>query len=114
MKSVGEFLINQLLSENNINYSIQYAIPSENGGYYRFDFAIWDNNKNLIRLIEFDGEQHYEDKCTPHYGDYKIIHNRDLAKNDYCKHNNIPLVRIPYYEKENLTLELLLGNQYLV
>ena len=114
MKSVGEFLINQLLSENNINYSTQYAIPSENGGYYRFDFAIWDNNKNLIRLIEFDGEQHYEGKCTPHYGSYEEIHNRDLSKNDYCKQNNIPLVRIPYYERENLTLELLLGNQYLV
>ena len=114
VKSIGEFLINQILSENNINYTTQYTVSGPKRGCYRFDFAIWDENNQLSRLIEFDGEQHYEDKSTSYYGNYEIIHNRDLAKNDYCKQNNIPLVRIPYYERENLTLELLLGNQYLV
>lgn len=114
MQSIGEFRINQILSKNDINYSTQYTVPSKNGGYYRFDFAIWDTNKNLIRLIEFDGEQHYENKCTSFYGDFEIIHQRDLDKNLYCKNNNIPLVRIPYYERDNLSLELLLGDKYLV
>lgn len=114
MKSMGEFLINQILSENNINYTTQYTIPSQNNGCYRFDFAILDENNNPIRFIEFDGEQHYEDKCTPYYGVYEEIHQRDLMKNEYCKNNNIPLIRIPYWERENITLEKLLNLQYLI
>ena len=26
----------------------------------------------------------------------------DKIKNEYCKNNNIELIRIPYYEKENI------------
>jgi hypothetical protein len=28
-----------------------------------------------------------------------------LIKNQYCFQNNIPLIRIPYWEKDNLTIE---------
>lgn len=114
IKSIGEFFINQILSENKIKYINQYTIPSKNKGYYRFDFALLDNNNNPIRFIEFDGEQHYENKCTPYYGIYEEIHQRDLEKNNYCKNNNIPLVRIPYWERDNITLEMLLGEKYLI
>ena len=27
---------------------------------------------------------------------------RDNIKNEYCKKNNIPLLRIPYWEKKNI------------
>lgn len=30
---------------------------------------------------------------------------RDKKKTDYCLKNNIPLIRIPYYKKQDLTIE---------
>lgn len=107
-------MINQILSENNINYLTQYAVQSSNNGYYRFDFVLLDDDSNIIRFIEFDGEQHYADKCSQYYGDFEEIHKRDLEKNEYCKNNNIPLVRIPYWERDNLTLDMIVGNKYLI
>lgn len=35
-------------------------------------------------------------------------------KNKYCLINNIPLVRIPYWERDNITLDIILGDKYLV
>jgi hypothetical protein len=37
---------------------------------------------------------------------------RDKKKNDWAAANNIPLVRIPYWEKENITLEMLMDSKY--
>ena len=39
---------------------------------------------------------------------------RDIIKNNYCLRNNIPLVRIPYWKKKDISLEMLLGNEYLI
>jgi len=35
---------------------------------------------------------------------------RDQKKNDWAATNNIPLVRIPYWERDNITLEMIMGN----
>lgn len=35
-------------------------------------------------------------------------------KNDYAFINNIQLVRIPYWERDNITLEMILGDKYLI
>jgi hypothetical protein len=35
-------------------------------------------------------------------------------KNSYALDNNIPLIRIPYKEKENLNYELLFSDTYLM
>lgn len=110
VKSVGEMRINQILSQAGINYSSQYTIFI-NQSYYRFDYAIFDSNNQLIRFIEFDGEQHYLESG---FSNYEVIHKRDIIKNQYCYENNIPLVRIPYWERDNLTLDLILGNKYLL
>ena len=62
LSSLGEAEIEAILQENNINYSTQYTfsdLRGPKGGLLRFDFAIFENNK-LSRLIEFQGEQHYE------------------------------------------------------
>jgi hypothetical protein len=110
VKSVGEMRINTLLSQANINYTTQYAVFIDKA-YYRFDCAILDNDNNLIRLIEFDGEQHYKES---NYYDYQTIHRNDLRKNQYCKDNNIPLVRIPHWERDNISLDLIFGDKYLI
>ena len=37
---------------------------------------------------------------------------RDRIKNDYALSHNIPLVRIPYWERDKITLEMILGSTY--
>ena len=114
-KSKGEFNIIQILNKNNISYIKEYIFPNSK---FRFDFAILDNNHNIIRLIEFDGEQHYENNIKNSgwntYEKYEYTLQNDLKKNKLAKENNIPLVRIPYWERDNITLELLFNNKYLI
>ena len=40
--------------------------------------------------------------------------NNNIIKNKYSKDNNIPLVRIPYWERDKMTLDMLLGKEYLI
>ena len=53
--------------------------------------------------IEYDGRQHFE--IVKKFGglegfiDTKI---RDTIKNTYCKKNNIKLIRIPYWDFDNI------------
>ena len=64
----------------------------------RFDFAILNKDKSVKSLIEYDGEQHF--KPVDYFGGedgYKQTVYRDEIKNQYCKNNNIPLLRLPYY-----------------
>lgn len=112
--SIGELHINKILSDNNIQYKSQYTnsdLETDKGGYLRFDFAIIENDK-VIRLIEFDGPQH---KNIGYYftNDTDII-NRDNIKNEYAKKNCIPLVRIPYYKRDSITIEDLMGDQFII
>lgn len=109
LKSAGEEKINKILSESDINYSTQYTVFI-NSSYMRFDYAIFDNSNNLMRLIEFDGEQHF----NPNSNWYDKTHTNDLLKNQYCIDKNITLVRIPYWEMDNLNLDLLLNDKYKV
>ena len=111
-KSIGEFNIIQILNKNNIPFIKEYCINN-----YRFDFAILNNNK-VIRLIEFDGEQHYKENIRNSgwntYEKYEYTLKNDLIKNQIAKELNIPLVRIPYWERDNITLDLILEDRYLI
>ena len=112
--SIGELNINKLLTNNNIIYKSQYTnsdLRTDKNGYLKYDFAILENSK-VIRLIEFDGPQHY--KQENYFGNLEIIQHRDNLKNNYAKENNIPLVRIPYYKRNCMTLEDLMGDRFLV
>ena len=80
----------------------------------RFDFAIVNNVNQIIRLIEFDGEQHYRGDIRGYWNSLNRVKESDKIKNNYCLKHNIPLVRIPYWERQNITLEMLLGNKYLI
>ena len=112
-KSIGENNIKQLLENNNISYAEQYTFSDlKNIKPLRFDFAIFYNNQ-LVRLIEFDGIQHYEEqKYFSH--SLEEIQTNDNIKNEYAKNNNIPLVRIPYWERDTITIEKILGDEYLI
>lgn len=113
--SIGELHINKILSNNSIQYKSQYTnsdLETEKGGYLKFDFAIMENNK-VIRLIEFDGPQHDSNNANYFSNDTNLA-ERDNVKNNYAKKNNIPLVRISYYKRDSMTIEDLMGDQFII
>lgn len=112
--SIGEYYISNILKENDIRYVKEYTfkdLKSDKNRYLRFDFAILDDSNNPIRLVEFDGEQHIN-KNSIYYSE-QLVQN-DILKNHYCKEHNIPLVRIPYKMLNKLSLELILGDEYII
>lgn len=110
--SLGELNIKNILDKNNISYKEQYSFPNlKDKSKLRFDFAILNGNNQIIRLIEFDGKQHYEENKF-FAQTLEEQNKKDNIKNQYCKDNNIPLVRIPYWERDNITLKMLLGKEY--
>ena len=111
--SIGEMNIKKILEDNNIEYKEQITFDDlKNIKPLRYDFGIYENGK-LVRLIEFDGIQHFEEQD---YFTHNLtsIKNNDIIKNKYSKDNNIPLVRIPYWERDKMTLDMLLGKEYLI
>ena len=113
--SIGELNINKVLSNNNIKYKTQYTnknLQTTKGGYLRYDFALLNEQDEVIRLIEFDGPQHSQD--FDYFGKHEEIAKRDQLKNQYAKNNNIPLVRIPYYKRDTIILKDLIGNDFLI
>ena len=112
--SIGEFNIEQILIKNNMVYKKEYTESSLERR--RFDFALFNKNNEIIRLIEFDGEQHFNQSrgTWQNHESLEIIQQRDENKNKWAAAHNIPLVRIPYWERDNITLEMIMGDRYLV
>lgn len=101
--SKGETKIGLLLEKRNISFKSEYSFENlvgVNGGLLRFDFAILNSNNELVSLIEYDGEFHFMERYK---GDgFKDTQIHDKRKNQYCKDNNIPLLRIPYWDFDNI------------
>ena len=114
-RSIGEYKIIQILDNNNIPYVKEYSFPNS---CLRYDFAILNKNHEVQLLIEFDGEQHYLKNVKSSgwntIDKYIYTEEKDTEKNNLAKQYNIPLIRIPYWERDNLTLELLFNNKYLI
>ena len=111
--SISEMNIKKILEDNNIEYKEQVSFDDlKNIKLLRYDFGIYENEK-LIRLIEFDGIQHFKEQAYFTH-DLTATKNNDIIKNKYSKDNNIPLVRIPYWERDKMTLDMLLGEEYLI
>ena len=102
--SKGELYIKQLLEKNNIVFKQEYKVsdlPRQ-----RFDFAIFQNNQ-LSKLIEYDGIQHFQEWDI---GTDSLVtrQERDKRKDEWAKNHNIPLIRIPYWELNTLTIDKIL------
>lgn len=100
-KSKGEYYIQNFLEKHNIKYKREYMFDDcRNINPLPFDFAIKTDNK--LKLIEFDGSQHFgESNYWGNKRTFKDIQRNDKIKNNYCKENNIPLLRIPYWWLRN-------------
>ncbi len=111
VKSYGELAIRKILLENNVEFETEKTFSDL--GKLRYDFYLPKQN----RLIEFDGEQHYRD-CNDNssWGKVSLAERqaRDRLKDKYALDNQIQIIRIPYWEKENLNLEMLLGDKFLI
>lgn len=109
-RSSGELKIRDILNENKIKFEEQYIIP-ELSKYMKFDFAIFDEQNNLIKLVEYNGKQHYS-PIEKWGGEEQFIiqQERDIRKKNYCENNNIPLLVIPYWEYDNITIKSLIEN----
>ena len=115
MQSSGELKISQILNLFNIPFEQEKIFDDltfSSGGKARFDFYV-DNTY----IIEYDGIQHYEYSNsgwnTKEYYE-KCIEN-DKIKNQYCFDNNIPIIRIPYWYYNELTIDdLLLTSKFLL
>lgn len=99
------------LIKKHINYD--YLEPHKtfrfNSRKYYPDFYLEINSKKII--IEYNGRQHYEPvefggiSKKRSYENYVIQKNRDIQVRKYCKENNICLLEIPYYWKEDKIIE---------
>lgn len=101
----GEIAISLYLDKINIKYE----------KYKKFDGLIYKNGLNfdfylsdLNLLIEYDGEHHFEvvdyskDPDT-NMNKFELTKLRDKIKNDWASENNIPLLRIPYWDYNRIT-----------
>lgn len=98
-ESSGEFLVRNILLAYNISFDIEHKFSDcKDKGLLRFDFYLPDYNV----CIEYDGQLHYEARVG-RGGDKQLAdrQRKDKIKDDYCKNNNIGLLRIPYYKSQN-------------
>lgn len=112
-RSAGELTIEHLLLENNISYKSEYSFSDL--PRLRYDFVIFDENQSPIRIIEFDGEQHF--KSIDYFGGkegFEQRKNHDTIKNQYAFDHNIPIVRFPYTNIKELTFDAIMGDKYLL
>jgi hypothetical protein len=68
----------------------------------KFDAYVIKNDGTEV-CIEYDGIQHFEP--VEFFGGeegFKSLQERDAIKTNYCKENNIDLIRIPYWEEKNI------------
>lgn len=111
--SKGEIMVKQFLESHKIIYETQKTFDDcIYEQKLKFDFYLSDYNI----LIEYDGEQHFKPVDFANKGIEWATNlfnknlEKDAIKNKYCKDNNIRLIRIPYYEYNNiefiLTFEL--------
>lgn len=105
-----------ILEKNNIDFEKEKTfndlINPETNKKLRYDFYLPEYN----RLIEFDGELHFSFKNTSWNTEenFKKIQKTDLIKNKYAKEHNFVLVRNPYQERGQVTLEMLLEDKYII
>lgn len=97
-ESKGEKTVAMFLKENGIPYKAQSQLRYQNNKRpLRFDFFVHGV------AIEYDGIQHFEP--VDHFGGVKGFldtKRRDAIKTQYCADNGIPLIRIPYWDFDNI------------
>jgi len=94
--SAGELACRNALTAMNIRYKTEVSkVKNNDGNWTRFDFELSIDDKALY--IEYDGNQHTKPiSCWGGEKAFKKLQESDLLKNNWCKDNNKPLLRIPH------------------
>jgi len=96
--SMGNEKVAKFLYKKNIALSPEYRYADCK--YIRvlpFDFYLPYYNT----CIEYDGEFHYENRFN-NLKEFENVKKRDTIKTKYCQDNNIQLIRIPYWNYNNI------------
>lgn len=110
-QSHGELKIQEILEKNKIPFekekTFSTCIFEDTKNFARFDFYV-----NNSYIIEFDGEQHFSYNNRGWNTKERFLRTKahDIYKNQWCKDNKIPIIRIPYAHLKKLTLSDLLLN----
>ncbi len=102
-ESRGEKLVRYILNNYDIAFLTQYEfddLRGRKGHLLKYDFSIKNEEKCVKLIIEYDGEFHFR-KIHKGNGHEDTVEH-DKRKNQYCIDNNIPLIRIPYWEFDNI------------
>lgn len=92
-QSKGEKEIYRLLKNKGINFITEHKFDDcRNINPLPFDFYLPDHNV----CIEFDGKQHFISNSYFKHEKFEDRQLRDKIKNEYCRKNNIRLIRISY------------------
>ncbi len=95
-----EKTVSTILSSHSIPYKEQYSLPSGKG-YFRLDFLIEYCDRQIA--IECQGKQHYKPTYFGGGLDPNISfldgQERDARKREILLSKNIPLIEVPYWEK---------------
>lgn len=98
--SKGEIIISNILSKYGLKYEREYTFTDcKDVRVLPFDFFIHSHNL----LIEYDGRQHFEP--IEYFGgveQFKDQIRRDNIKTEFAKAHNIQLLRIGYYDFDNI------------
>lgn len=106
IKSKGEMVVNKILQKMKITFCPQYTPQGAQfklSGYPMcFDFGIFNKNNQLIYLIEYQGNIHYEysNNGWNNKENFDKRQKKDEEKRVWCKQNNITLIEIPYWLME--------------
>ena len=94
--SKGEIKISNFLNQHNIEYIPQKTFEGcISKRKLPFDFYLPE--KNIA--IEYDGEHHFiRNEFFGGNKELELSKIRDEIKDNYCKNNSINLIRIPYYD----------------
>jgi len=106
--SSGEFAIIRILDELGVDYVYDTSYWNvKDKSLLRWDFII-NPKSDTPAVIEYDGMFHFKPirmgQMTPEEAQtaHDNTKRRDKIKDDYCDDNDIFMLRIPYWEKQNL------------
>jgi hypothetical protein len=99
--SIGETIIRDFLIKHNIEYHKEYSFAncnSQKGFPLRFDFYLPAYNS----CIEYDGLQHFQQVRDNTREGFLYRQLNDKIKDEFCKTNNIKLIRINYKQQNQI------------
>jgi very-short-patch-repair endonuclease len=104
-ESKGEEKISEILNKMNISFIREKKFNNCKGKRRKLPFDFYLPIKNLI--IEYDGKHHFE-MVNAFGGEkgFKEIQKDDKIKNEFLKKNEIDILRIPYYQYNNIDVIL--------